>query len=191
MSCANKTITSGFTFVCNRTPKKGIVQNVRLINKSDIDYSATVFGTNPLVIESIVLNSGKSAFDFEGVKTLMNAKWNVVEKENAFDKVSHEVMVYCSDISPTTKTEIQSMINDSELVAIVENKERGVAGENAYEVYGYENGLVLAKDTAFDANEDGGLPMTLRSVEDMEENVVPYTFFKTDYDATKVLVDAL
>lgn len=192
MGCIDKTITGGFSLACDRTPKKGIVQNVKLINKSDIDYDATVFASgNDLVIESLVLNTGKTAFTFEGVKSVMNFTFNKVTKETTFNKFIHSVSVYCNDLGIASKTELQAILGGAELVAIVETKEQGVNGDSAYHVAGYENGLVATDDSTFDANEDGGMLLTLASVEDLEESKIPYTFYDTSYTATKVLVDAL
>lgn len=191
MSCETN-ISKNFELDCTMIPVKGVVQSITLINSNDIDRSATVFNaTNDQVIESIVLKSGgKKAYLMGGVKNLLNMEVTKVTNEDTFDGWTHSISGYIAKLSPDNLQEIKALTNGAELVAIVRTKEEGVAGDGAFHVLGYDQPLTLG-DSAFNANENGGLPIILANKDGYESPQFPYGFYDTDLATTEALVAAL
>lgn len=192
MAC-EKEISKGFSLDCTKVPTKGIVQSVTIMNRSDIDTSATVFNADGVTMESLVLKSGgKQAYIMEGVKTLLNMTATFVPKDDTFDGWNHTLFGYIADLNPLNLSEIKAYTNGAEIVAVVETKFVGTdgTGSSKYHVLGYDVGMVLT-EAVFDANENGGLPFTLANKDGFENNQFPYSFFKTDEATTDGLVAGL
>lgn len=193
MAC-ERDITSSFVLDCTKVPVKGIVQNVTIMNTTDIDKGATVFDpSNDQTITSIVLKSGgKRAFTMSGVKNLLNMQSAFVSKDDTFDAWTHTLIGYLGDLSPAKLQDIKALTNGAEITAIVETKFTGVdgTGSSKYHVLGYDQGMVLTEAT-FDANENGGLPFTLSNKDGYENSQFPYAFFNTDESTTDADVLAL
>ena len=90
-----------------------------------------------------------------------------------------------------TGAEVEALDNLGDVVVIVENKQKGVAGDGAFEIYGLETGLHKSADTRR-TNDNLGVQSIELTTRDGEDAAVSrHVFFKTDYAATKALVEAL
>lgn len=190
MAC-EKDISKGFELDCTKVPVKGIVQSVTIMNRSDIDRSATVFNpANDCEMSSLVLKSGgKQAYIMSGIKNLLNAQSSFVAKDDTFDAWTHTIIGYMGDLSPDNLLELKAFTNGAEITAIVETKYEGVdgTGSTKFKVLGYEQGMVLT-EANFDANENGGLPFTLSNRDGYENPQFPYAFFDTNLATTTTAV---
>jgi hypothetical protein len=193
MAC-EKDITGGFSLDCNAIPTKGIVQSITLMNRNDIDRTATVFNvTNEAIIEDIVLKSGgKQAYLMDGVKNILNAQFNFVPKDDTFDGYLHTIIGYIADLNPVNMEQLRAFTNGAEIVAIVNSAFEGAdgTGSSKYKVYGYEQGMVLTV-ADYDANENGGLPFTISNKDGYENPQAPHNLFITDLATTEALVTGL
>jgi hypothetical protein len=69
-----------------------------------------------------------------------------------------------------------------------------VKGDNVYEAWGWDTGLVLGAETQRDANDQdtgGGITLQLTTSDRRKENRPPYSVFITSLTATIAMLDAL
>lgn len=185
MSCSLG-ITGDILNDCLLSPVGGTEANVVLFNRSDI--AAVTYGTNTHIVEDIVLKATKKGYLHTGFKTSINAGHDAVVSENLPDRFKHSLSFAAWSIDGDTA---KALDNLADLVAIVEMKNKGDAGDGAYQIYGLETGLHKATDTR-KANDNMGMRMIELSTLDAQPATVSYhTFFKTSYAATKALVDSI
>jgi hypothetical protein len=163
-----------------------------IINRSDIDFSATVFdNTDANIIKTLVLKTGKKGYQvqqdgstpFTGTNTALSAG----TYRNTF---TNQVNLVVLDIDPETSWKVVDGLANGEFVAILKNKAKGTSGKAEYQVYGYYQGLhatVLVQDK-YSEETDGGWAVTL------EETGAPKAavyFFNTDSSTTQAAYEAL
>jgi len=161
-----------------------------LINFGDID-GITRNVSNSQLIELITLASGKEAHFVQGKNLSNEPVYNLVNNRY-FKGVSHEVRFKAFSNTPESKQQIEN-IKDGLFVAIIENKYRGVDGNAAFEVYGLDIGLELVEATRNpnDSDTGGAHDLLLQTPEETPEGHLPATFFDTNYNTTKAIIDAL
>lgn len=185
MSCSLG-ITADILNDCLMQPIGGTEANIILFNRTDI--ATVTYATNKHIVEDIVLKVGKKGYLHTGFKTSINAGHEAVIAENLPDKFKHSLSFSVWGIDGDTA---KALDNLADIVAIVEMKNKGDEGDGAYQVYGLETGLHKATDTR-KANDNMGMRMIELATLDTQPSTVSYhTFFKTDYAATKVLVDSI
>ena len=75
-------LTADITFDCINAPIGGIEQNVVLINKDDIDITATTIdAANRLQVTGIQLKPGKKGYKLTGIKQANGKAWELVKKK--------------------------------------------------------------------------------------------------------------
>jgi len=86
---------------------------------------------------------------------------------------------------------IEALDNLSDLVIVVERKNKGLAGDGAFMILGLETGLYKSAD-ASRLNADSGkriIEMTNQAEE--ESTVSNHVFYDTSYSASKAALEAL
>lgn len=182
---------------CDDPLTPGIEQEGVIMNRSDVDFAATMFNaTRKNIIETLALKTGKKAYKvvvpgktpFTGSKTTMTAGTyrNTFTNTIAIVILANDPDV-CSDI-------IDGLANGS-YVLVLENKYKGLQkatnpGDAAFQVYGYYQGLTATaiESDKYSEETEGGWSVTL------EETKVPKSglfLYKTSYDTTKTAVGTL
>lgn len=187
-NCGN--ISANLAINCDTPLQAGTADRAIVINFDDI-ASVVRNGSNPQIIEDIILNSGASAFQIDG-------KNNSIEPDDALVKqryaevFDHHVRMKGFDISPTGKKQLNSMVH-GRFVVITENRFKGASGNAAFEVRGLGAGLVLTELTRNPNDQDtqGAFDLLFSTDEFSKETVLPNTLFITSYAASKAVVDAL
>ena len=185
-------ITSNLTANCTNPLQPGAEVTLTLINREDwIDAAITYNGSNTEVIENVVLASGIVAYTYIGVNKSLVPKYELIK--GAYSELyNHEINLKIFDVTPTAKAQLE-LLAKGQVVAIVQNKYRGTAGNAAYEVYGADSGLVCTQLIREISSTDtsGAFDIILKSDEGSLEPHMPNTFFITDYATTKAVVDGL
>ena len=172
---------------CEKKPIGGLEAEITLINRADI-LSTTLGGSNLSLVSAIALKPTKRAWKYEGFKKTANAGSDLVVSDNMPDGFNHflSLIVWGSDAASVLALK---SIND--IVAIVENKNKGVAGDGAFEIYGLETGLYKTTLTKR-SNDNGGTYSLEMGTQAGEEASTPtHVFFLTSYAATAALRTAL
>jgi len=176
-------LTADIAFDCLNAPVGGIEQNVVLINKDDIDVTATtVSADNRLQVTHIQLKTGKTGYKLEGVKQSNGKAWELVKKENAPDKFKHTFSGVIFNPSLTNKIQADSLAKGGKYVVVVEQLWKGAGNKDAFEVLGFTAGLELTTMTNSSKENDNMIMFELASADGFEETTMPKTYYFADED---------
>lgn len=183
-------IASAIDFNCNDMVTRGLEADGIIINRSDIDFSSTVFDTNNAnIIKQLVLKTGKMGYEiqqagntpFTGTQTALE----VGTYRNTFTNTVS--MVVLNNGPEVAKNIIDGLANGS-FVVILRNKHKtenssGTAGQAEYQVYGYYQGLTANEITneKYSEDTDGGW---LVNLQETGVRVSSMFYFNTDSSTT-------
>jgi hypothetical protein len=170
-----------------------------IMNFDDIDRSLSVVSASG-VISSLVLNSGKYAYLIETDPDGIEPSWK--EEPGAYrrDQFSQQMAIKIFDQSPTNKQRIVDLAKGKFVVVLERNGIKNnptapeVKGDNVYEAWGWDSGLVIGAETASDyqdADTGGGINLQLTTSDKRKENRPPYSVFITSLTVTIAMLDAL
>lgn len=184
-------LTADITFDCANAPIGGIEQNIVLINKDDIDTTATTYDeSNRLLVTNLQLKSGKVGYKLTGVKQANGKAWELVKKENAPDKFKHTFSGVIFNPSLDNKSQADSLSQGAKYVVVVEQLWKGAGNADAFEILGLKSGLEISTMTNSSKENDNMIVFELASVDGFEEPTMPKTLLETDYATTKTVFDA-
>lgn len=179
-------LTADILFDCANAPVGGIEQNVVLINKDDIDMTATtVDATNRILVTNLQLKAGKTGYMLSGVKQSNGKAWELVKKENAPDKFKHTFSGVIFNPSADNKLQADSLSKGAKYVAVIEQVWKGTGNKEAFEVLGFSSGLELTTMTNSSKENDNMIMFELASADGFEEVTMPKTLLDGTYAATK------
>jgi hypothetical protein len=184
-------ITADVLFDCANPSIGGLETDVLLINAEDLNIATTtVSGTNKTLITNLALKATKTAFLLQGVKQINGTSYELVKKEFGPDKFKHMFTGVILNPSAANKLQATHLSEGGKYVVVVEQKWKGAANADAFQVYGYKSGLELMTLTYNSKENDGTISFTLESTEGFEEPLLPMTLLETDYATTKTAFDA-
>lgn len=192
MAICDYLISKAISVDCENQSVAGLEPNGLIINRDDIDFSATTFNAqNPNIIETLVLKTGKKAYDiiqqgatpFTGVASNLN----VGTYRNTW---THDVPIAVLGNDPDIAANIIDKLSNGTFVVILRNVQKGTTGNAEYQVYGYAQGLRASEgvNEKYSEDTDGGWLITL------QEQRAPKSamfFFDTDAATTATAYEAL
>ena len=192
MAICDFLISKAISVDCENQSVAGLEPNGLIINRDDIDFSATTFNAqNPNIIETLVLKTGKKAYDiiqqgatpFTGVASNLN----VGTYRNTW---THDVPIAVLGNDPDIAANIIDKLSNGTFVVILRNVQKGTTGNAEYQVYGYAQGLRASEgvNEKYSEDTDGGWLITL------QEQRAPKSamfFFNTDATTTATAYEAL
>ena len=192
MAICDYLISKAISVDCENQSVAGLEPNGLIINRDDIDFSATTFNAqNPNIIETLVLKTGKKAYDiiqqgatpFTGVASNLN----VGTYRNTW---THDVPIAILGNDPDIAANIIDKLSNGTFVVILRNVQKGTTGNAEYQVYGYAQGLRASEgvNEKYSEDTDGGWLITL------QEQRAPKSamfFFDTDAATTATAYEAL
>ena len=189
MSCG--TLTVGITTNCSTKPVGGLDVDVYIANRADI-ASLTKDGTNDLIVEAITMAATKKFYKFSGLKQSNKASVKMF-KGPYFNSWDHGADLIIFSNTADTKAKIIEQMANGDMVMIINNKWRGTAGNQAFEMLGYEVGLTgnVIERVSDDADTQGAWKVTLGPPDGEHEPRTPLSVYDTDYATTLALVEAL
>lgn len=188
MSCG--TITANVLRDCDNVPYSGVESRFVLLNRADID-TITYDVSNKHIVSNLTLAVSKTGFAYDGIKTSTRPSFEMIQRP--YDNVFRHILTFLIfDNDGAIKQEIFNMTK-GDIVAIVENKHKGDAGEAAYEIYGLSQGLQASATTRDPNNQDtgGAYEITLQSLDESLEPRLPASLYDTDYATTQTLFETL
>ena len=186
-------ITQGAIFDCDFPIAPGVDERLILVNKDDWDEAVITYDvTDSFIITNAVLPTGKQGWAFEGNRQSNNPQYNMIPTTVSIG-YDHQVDFLVFDISAIQKENLEKMAL-GKMVAVVENNRGKGNGENYFEVYGVEVGVevITLSRIPSDAETAGAFSLSLKTSDNAgKEPKMPPTWFDTDYNTTKALVDLL
>lgn len=186
MNCAE--LSKGLIADACKRAVSGLHGRIVLMNYADIDRTATTELNG--VVGALQLKAGKYAQAFEFKDTTLVAEHNLV-KEAYLPTWEHIINAKILAKTQDAKNALE-VLAKAKVVAIVENKEQGEAGEVKYEMYGYDAGLELTESNNSTAFADGVVfNIKLSSPANEKESTLPKTIYVTDATTTDTLIEGL
>lgn len=189
-------LNTGASFDCDNKATGGIEQTrIVLYNRCDIDYSTTIPVRDPLTglhnIPALNLVAGAKGYVFEGnvKKSILSVGYSM-QSGDYLDTFSHVVNVAIYDQCQENLVKLNQFVDGAEIVAVVEQKDKGALNACAFHVYGFHKGL-KATEFTYNSNENNGIILLpLNSTEGSFEPYAPYQYIDTDYATTLAAIDA-
>lgn len=188
-------ITASILINCDEPLVVGTKDVLYLVNRDEIDSltfeSISLTGSNKLAI-SLNMFTGNYIYKIEG-RNNSNEPSSTLRKGRYFDTYEHKVAFKVFDNSPETKSQLESMVQKGNLVAIIENNYRGGGDTSAFEIYGFNAGLEITECSRVinDNDTQGAYSLVLKTPDQQGEPHLPYSMLAGDYTATKVMLNGL
>lgn len=167
MSECVKYVLAGIERNCANPVQKGVEKTGWIVNRDHVDLINSVVAGSKITTLAFnddapekplfpIVIAGKTPFNGLKSSLVVGAYSNSWTKEAPIVILDTGAAVVENVINPLTAA-------DSSFILIVENKFKGKDGDNAYEVYGYDQGLVASAGENDKYNEecDGGWKVTL------------------------------
>ena len=191
LNCEDK-LSSSILKDCDNKPKGGIEVNIVLINFDDIDKTtSTLDATNDLIITNLATKTATAGFLIEGIKQVNGVSWELVKKEESFDAYKHMFAGVVLAPSAENKKAVAEIASGGRYVVVVEKKWKGTDQEDAFEVLGWDVGMVISTAVWNSKEADGTINFELSSEDGYEENEMSRNNLETDYATTKTAFDAM
>ena len=172
---------------CSAPPTAGAEAVAYAFNRSDI-VSVTYDQSNPRLVTAITLASGAKAYKIESFKKETDAGFDLVTSDTNIDKYNQYVKFEAWGIDSDT---VKALDELSDLVIIVERKNKGADGNGAFQIYGLLTGLYKSSDTMRANTASGKRIIELTNQAEEESTVSYHVFYDTDYPTTKGAAEAL
>lgn len=178
----NSILSGNFRKICGYKPKSGIKRKW-YGNLDDIDKEATVLASRRTKITTLVLKEGAKIYPaFGNDKTHGLSSAGVVgDYGNGFTHTDVLNIMYRGD---KERERVQEIVEGARVFSIVEKVDDGISGELAFEVAGFESGMLFnAYTNDFIAN-GGVATLTVATKAGEEEGTDVKLFQDTDYATT-------
>ena len=185
-------IAKAIDFACDDLIVRGLESDGLIINRSDIDFAATVFDSqNPNIINSLVLKTGKKGYEVNQLgNTPFTGVQSTLEVGTYRNTWTHAIPIVVLSNTPEVAHDIIDGLSNGTFVVILRNKFKGTNGDAEYQVYGYTQGLVASEGTndKYSEDTDGGWIITLQET---GARMSAMFLFNTDATTTAAAYEAL
>ena len=186
-------ISKDIAFSCDELATKGLESDGIIMNRGDIDFSATVFDTsNPNIIKSLVLKTGKRAYEvIQAGNTPFTGTQSALEVGTYRNTFTHTVSFVVLGNDPSVSHDFIDGLANGTFVAILRNKHKGgVTGDGEYQIYGYSQGLVANEisNDKYSDDTDGGW---LVNLQETGARTSAMFLFNTDASTTAAQYESL
>ena len=185
-------IAKAIDFACDDLIVRGLESDGLIINRSDIDFAATVFDSkNPNIINSLVLKTGKKGYEVNQLgNTPFTGVQSTLEVGTYRNTWTHAIPIVVLSNTPDVAHNIIDGLSNGTFVVILRNKFKGSTGDAEYQVYGYTQGLVASEGTndKYSEDTDGGWIITLQET---GARMSAMFLFNTDATTTAAAYESL
>jgi len=190
INCEEK-LTADIEKDCDNKPKGGIEVNVVILNFEDVDKAtSTLDGVNDLILTNLSTFSGTAGFFIEGVKQVNGASFELIKKEESFDMWKHMFAGVLLAPSAANKKRLDEIASGGRYVVVVEKIWKGDSQADAFEVLGFDSGLVISTAVWNTKESDGVIKFELASEDGFEEPKMTLNNLETNFATTKIAFDA-
>lgn len=182
MSCIQG-IAANILNDCSVAPLGGLEEVMYVFNADELTAVKSL--TLKSLVTDLTLPVGKKGYKLVNFKKSANAKNELVVSDTLPDMYKQTIDFTAWAKDAATITALDQLNN---IIIVTENKDKGVAGESAFNIYGLDTALFKATLTQ-EANVDGGVLKVSMSADG--QRVPFYNLFGADYATTKALLEAL
>jgi len=182
MSCITG-IAANLINDCANSPVAGLEEVMYVFNADEL--TATKSLTLKSLVTDLALGIGKKGYKVQGFKKSHNSKNELVVSDTLPDMYKQTIDFQIWSKDAATVTALDQLNN---LVIVTENKDKGVAGASAFNIFGLDTALFKAAMTQ-EANVDGGVFKVSMAADG--QRVPFYNFYDTDYATSKATLEAL
>ena len=190
INCEEK-LTAAIQKDCDNKPKGGIEVGVIFYNFDDLDKANTTFDANDMIITNLATKSGTTGYLLDGIKQVNSASFELIKNEEGFDKYRHLFAGVILAPSAANKKRLDEIASGGRFVVIIEKKWKGSSQADAFEILGYDAGLVISTVVWNTKESDGVIKFEVASEEGFEEPKMPLNILETNYATTKTAFDGL
>lgn len=183
MGCL-KDIAKDIINSCEDRPSGGLEHVAYIMNRRDV--TATADSTNPALITSLALTSGKYAYKVEALKKENNAGFDAVVSD-----VLPNLFTHYFALQPYGRGAgiVETLDTMGDVVIVIEAK--GKKAEGKFIILGLETGLHLSSASGR-VNDNNGVPTyEFTTLAGEEELYSRYVLWSTNYDGTLNLLEGL
>lgn len=188
----DKLIAKDIEFECNTMSVRGMEGDGIIMNRDDIDFTATVFNAqNPNIIETLVLKDKKRAYKIVQLgRTPFADTVTNLEIGKYGNKWTHDIPIAILANDPTAAKDIIDPLANGTYVLILRNKNKGENGNGEYQIFGYETGCTASAGSrdVYSEDTEGGWLVTLQEEKATKSAIF---FFKTDAATTAAMYESL
>lgn len=170
----------------------GLESDGIIINRSDIDFSKTVFDAQlPNIIKTLVLKNSKRGYEIkqEGNNPFTGTKseLNVGTYRNTW---THDVPLIVLANTPDVCANIIDGLANGKFVVILRNTTKGTDGKGEFQVFGYAQGLKASagENDKYSDDTEGGWLITLQETKAPKSAIF---FYDTDTKTTTAAYESL
>ena len=192
MASCETIISKDIAFECDQLVNRGFEADGVIINRSDVDFSATVFDeTNKNIIKTLVLKTGKKGYQVQQYgNTPFTGTNSALVVGTYVNTWTHQVVLAVLSNTPDVAASIIDGLANGTFVVILRNRTKGADGKAEYQVYGYAQGLKASagENDRYSEDYEGGWLITL------EETAAPKSamfLFDTDAETTQAKYESL
>ena len=182
-------ITAGLVAVsASRNSIAGTGSKVYLLSFTDVNKTSSTVTNN--VISAIVMQATKKGYVFETLDNSVDGACDLV-KGAYYSDFDQKLSLRIFSKTQAAKAFVESM-KLARVIAIVENKELGAAGEIKYEAYGWDSGLELMTMKSATLMADKVVyDLELGSGAKSKETSLPKSVYITSVTATESMLAGL
>ena len=192
MASCETIITQDIAFACDELVNRGFEADGVIINRKDVDFSATEFDeTNKNIIKTLVLKTGKKGYQVQQYgNTPFTGTNSALVVGTYVNTWTHQVVLAVLSNTPDVAASIIDGLANGTFVVILRNRTKGADGKGEYQVYGYAQGLKASagENDRYSEDYEGGWLITL------EETAAPKSaifLFDTDAETTQAKYESL
>lgn len=185
-------ISKDIAVACEDMVSKGMEADGVLINRGDVDFTATVFDDdNKNIIKQLVLKTGKKGYAVmqPGNTPYTGTKSSLVvgTYRNSW---THEVQIVVLANTPEVAAEIIDRLANGKFLLILRNVTKGADGKGEFQIYGYAQGLTCSagENDKYSEETEGGWLMTLQETSAPKSAMF---LFNTDSETTTAQYESL
>ena len=185
-------ISKDIAVACEDMVSKGMEADGVLINRGDVDFTATVFDDdNKNIIKQLVLKTGKKGYAVmqPGNTPYTGTKSSLVVGTYS-NSWTHEVQIVVLANTPEVAAEIIDRLANGKFLLILRNVTKGTDGKGEFQIYGYAQGLTCSagENDKYSEETEGGWLMTLQETSAPKSAMF---LFNTDSETTTAQYESL
>jgi hypothetical protein len=190
MDCS-KLATSVIGAICNEGASAGAEDELFLFNFSNIDKVNSKVDDN--VVKEISLKENSDyGYSFTTYGKSLNDSGTTFTLGTYKNSWIHNLALRIFVKNEDVKKFVNKFGQGAKVIAILKNNESGKDGDVKYEVYGWDNGLILKESTNTIALADGVVySLSVGSSDEAQEGSLPKSFFLGDIASTELALKSL
>ncbi len=185
MGCLTDKLAADILNDCDNLSISGIESDVLIVPFSDVDKAgSTINASNRMIVDDLVLKSGKTGLLLEGIKQTQGYNWEFIPSEETIDKYRHTFEGVIMTPSADNRLSASKMAKGESYMVIIHKRYKGANNADAFMVLGWDAGLYVTAMTENSKESDSAIKFTLASKDDTLEYDQPRLVLDTDYATT-------